>query len=344
MRRLLLAALVVVLGAAAFVWRDPGTPVEYREGAAASARVERASEAMDDEDAPFIPGGGADHPGVARPRSLRGTRVDGGLLIDENGRFVPTLDARRLFDYILTGSGEVPADALRARIIHEIERRVPTRAVADATALLDRYLAYRERVRALASAEGNDATDLDARLATLVALRREMLGTEAAEAFFAEEEADARRLLEVRRVMRDPALSPEARAERVAAIAAAVEAELPPKEREAHAATRLATTLRTAEEELKSRGGDAGEVQQLRERLAGPEAATRLADLDRQRAVWQSRVTAYRAARERLANDPALDEGRRATAIARLLEESFTEPERRRVAALDRLSAENPPP
>ncbi len=227
---------------------------------------------------------------------------------------MPTLDARRLFDYVLTASGEVSAEALRARIVHEIERRLPPGAVTEATALLDRYLAYRERVRAMAGAEGSDAADLEARLATLVALRREMLGAEAAEAFFAEEEADARRLLEVRRVMRDPALSAEARAERVAAIDAAAEAELPPEEREARAAMRLATTLRAAEDEVRSRGGDAAELQQLRERLAGPEAAGRLADLDRQRAAWQSRVDAYRAARERLANDPSLDEAARAAA------------------------------
>lgn len=337
MRRLLLAALVVVLGAAVFLSRPARAPVERGADAPPAVLAPEASQVADG--APILPGRGADRPGLARPRSLRGTRVDGGLLVDENGRFVPTLDARRLFDYVLTASGEVSAEALRARIVHEIERRLPPGAVTEATALLDRYLAYRERVRAMAGAEGSDAADLEARLATLIALRREMLGAEAAEAFFAEEEADARRLLEVRRVMRDPALSAEARAERIAAIDAAAEAELPPEEREARAAMRLATTLRAAEDEVRSRGGDAAELQQLRERLAGPEAAGRLADLDRQRAAWQSRVDAYRAARERLANDPSLDEAARAAATQRLLDESFTEPERRRVAALDRIAA-----
>jgi lipase chaperone LimK len=280
---------------------------------------------------------GPERPSVARPRSLRGTRVDGGLVVDESGHFVPTLDARRLFDYVLTASGELSPADLRARIVHEIERRLSPAAAAEATALLDRYLAYRERVRVLASTD--DGGDLEARLTTLMALRREVLGGDAAEAFFAEEEADARRLLEVRRVMRDPALSAEERAQRVAAIEQQVEADLPPEAREARAAERLAVTLRAAEEELHARGGDAAELQGLRERLAGPEAAARLADLDGRRTAWQARVETYRADRARIANDAALDAPGRTAALARLLEESFSEPERRRVAALDRLAA-----
>ena len=256
---------------------------------------------------------------------------------------MPTLDARRLFDYVLTASGEVSAEALRARL-RPRDRTPPPARSGNGGDGAPRALSppTANGCGRWRRAEGSDAADLEARLATLVALRREMLGAEAAEAFFAEEEADARRLLEVRRVMRDPALSAEARAERVAAIDAAVEAELPPEEREARAAMRLATTLRAAEDEVRSRGGDDAELQQLRERLAGPEAAGRLADLDRQRAAWQGRVDAYRTARERLASDPSLDEAGRAAAIARLLDESFTEPERRRVAALDRIAAGAP--
>ena len=54
---------------------------------------------------------------------------------------------------------------------------------------------------------------------------------------------------------------------------------------------------RAAEAEVRAQGGDAAQVQALRERLAGPEAAARLADLDRRRADWDARVQAFRAAR-----------------------------------------------
>src|SRR5262249_56086368 len=82
-----------------------------------------------------------------RPRSLRGTRVDGGLAVDADGRFVPGPETRRLFDYFLTATGEEPPERTRSRIVAEIERRLPPSARAEAVALLDRYLDYRERAR-----------------------------------------------------------------------------------------------------------------------------------------------------------------------------------------------------
>lgn len=277
-----------------------------------------------------------------RPRSLRGTRTDGGLVVDPDGRFVPTLDARRLFDYFLTTAGELPADALRARIVREIERRLAPDAARDATALLDRYLAYRDAVRLRAATGLARGDDLEGRLAMLAALRREMLGEAAAAAFFADDEAEARLALETRRILDDHALAVEERAARVEALYAAREAELPADVRAARATARLASTLRMAEAEVRARSGDADDLHALRERLAGPEAAMRLADLDRRRADWDGRVEAFRAARERLDHDPTLSPDARTAAVARLLAESFTPAERLRVEALDRIAATPP--
>lgn len=280
--------------------------------------------------------------GLTRPRSLRGTRTDGGLAVDANGRFVPTIDARRLFDYFLTASGEVPDADLAARVRQEIARRLAAEPAREASALFERYLAYRERVRALATADVPEIDDLETRLATLIALRREMLGPQAADAFFAEEEADARRMLEVRRIADDTSLSIEERAARVEEIFAAAEAGLPPEVRETRAAGRLATALRDAEAEIRAGGGGTAEVAAMRERLAGPEAAARLAELDQRRSAWRSRVDAFRAARDRLRSDASLAPEARDAAIARLQEESFTPPERRRVEALDRIDRPAP--
>ena len=97
--------------------------------------------------------------------------------------------------------------------------------------------------------------------------------------------------------------------------------------------------LPAAEAEVRAQGGDAAQVQALRERLAGPEAAARLADLDRRRADWDARVQAFRAARTRLEQDTSLSPDARAAAIAGLLDKSFTAPERQRVATLDGLAA-----
>lgn len=283
-----------------------------------------------------------------RPRSLRGTRTDGGLLLDTDGRFVPTLEARRLFDYFLTTEGEAAPEAVRARIVREITRRLPPDAARDATALLDRYLAYRAAARQRAAASPSGDGDMEGRLAMLAALRREILGEVAAEAFFAHEEAEARLLLETRRILSDQTLPPEARAAKVEALYAEREASLPDDVRAARAAARLASMLPAAEAEVRAQGGDAARVQDLRERLAGPEAAERLADLDRRRADWDTRLGAFRAARARLEQDATLSPDARKAAVADLLTKSFTPPERTRVAALDRIAgaptSATPPP
>ncbi|MEB2286299.1 MAG: hypothetical protein B6D46_08090 [Polyangiaceae bacterium UTPRO1] len=342
MRRALIPALVAL--AAAGVWLGRLRLAPPAPGGGAASAAPRAH----DLDTPGPSAlrastGGPDAAVPRRPRSLRGTRVDGGLVVDASGHLLPTIDARRFFDYFLTATGEVPDEELRARIVREIGRRLEDPAAGEAIALLDRYLAYRERVRALAAAAAPDAADLDARLTALAAIRRDVLGEEAAEAFFAAEEAEARRLLESRRIAGDPRLAPEERAARAEALFATAEAELPAEVREAHATARLAATLRAAEDEIRARGGDDAEIAAIRERLAGPEAAARLAALDRERAAWRERVAAFRAARDRLRRDPARDAAERAAAESRLLEESFAPAERRRVRALDRIDAEAAP-
>lgn len=339
MRRASLFALVVLAAAGALLGRAATTPGPRDAGPPIPADVLSAPAEDDAAYTPSAPPAEAEA-ALPRPRSLRGTRVDGALVVDADGHFLPTLDARRLFDYFLTATGEVPDDALRARIEREIARRLPEEAAREATALLDRYLVYRERVRALATADVPDDDDLDSRLSTLVALRRETLGPDAAEAFFAEEEADARRLLESRRIANDPTLAPEDRTARIEAIFATAEADLPAEVREARAASRVATTLRGAEDEIRARGGDAAEIAALRTRLVGPEAAARLAELDRARADWQGRVEVFREARARILADPSLAPTERDAAVVRLGEQSFTPAERRRVEALDRIDAE----
>jgi lipase chaperone LimK len=341
MRRGILATLAALVAAGVFSFRA-GAPLNGRVASESGGTNSAASRADDPSPSGIPPPDGAS--AVPRkPRSLRGTRVDGGLVVDDDGHFVSTLDARRLFDYFLTATGEVPDDDIRTRVRHEIDRRLPSGPAREAATVFDRYLVYRERVRTLATADVPDDGDLDARLATLIALRREVLGADTAEAFFADEEADARRLLAARRVSADTTLPPEERAARVEEIFREAEADLPQDVREARAAARTATTLRDAEAEIRARGGDETEITAMRERVAGPEAAARLADLDRRRAAWQTRVDAFRAARTSILNDGSLSAEARDAAVARLRDESFSEAERRRVAALDEIAAEATP-
>lgn len=265
-----------------------------------------------------------------RPRSLAGTHADGGLTVDAHGGFRASPETRWLFDYSLTATGEEPTPRIRARIVARLERRLPPAAAAEAVALLDRYLAYRERARDLA-AGGTATASPEERLEAVVRLRREVLGVADADALFAAEETRDRAALARRRALADPALSPEQRGRALADAAAA----LPESVRQADAAATLPLRLGAEEAALRSAGASDADVQRLRQDAVGPEAAARLAALDRERAEWQARLDGYRAARAAIDADPSRSAAERERQRSALLAARFTPTERLRVEALD---------
>jgi lipase chaperone LimK len=307
-------AVVVLLCAAAVHWphrRDVGG----RQHVTTPAPVAAPAAAPDEEDAASPTMG-------PRPRSLRGTRVDGGLAVDAGGRFRATPDARRLFDYFLAAAGEEPPERIRRRIVAAIEQRLHGDAARDATALLDRYLAYRDRARHTTTRED------------LLAARRETLGPDA-DALFADVTPLEDMAVEAARIANDPALGPDERAARRAAL----EAQLPESMREARAQVLAPLDLIEQESALRAAGASPDEIRALRERMAGADAADRLEALDRARADWDARIASYREARAAIEADSSLAAEARAQAIDDLIAARFTGPERVRVAALDRIAA-----
>ena len=128
--------------------------------------------------------------------------------MDAKGHFVPSTRALALFDYFLSASGEEPASQLRARIVAEIERRLPDPAAGEASAFLDRYLAYRaEGARAAADDRLAESADLERRLQWIRELRRAHFGAELAETLFGDEERAAALALERRRIVGDASLT-----------------------------------------------------------------------------------------------------------------------------------------
>jgi lipase chaperone LimK len=285
--------------------------------------------------APALP---RDEPGAGVAPSLAGTRVAGALPVDAGGHLVVVPEVREWFDWFLAAGGELPPEALRARLEAGIERRLDPPADAEARALLARYLAYREAVRALAE-EGGAELDLERRFQRLRELRRAHLG-DAAAVFFGAEEARTRVELERRRVARDAGLSAAERAARLEAL----EAELPAEVRATREAVLAAQRLRAEEAALREAGAGPGEIQALRERRVGAEAAARLEALDRRRADFAARLARYREARDVLEARGFADAAAREAALEALRAAHFREPERTRVRALDRLEAAGPAP
>lgn len=260
------------------------------------------------------------------PRSLRDTDVDGAVLVDGRGDLVVGPELLALFDYFLSAAGEEPSAALKARIVAAIRKRATGPAADQAIAMLDRYLAYRE---AGARMHVEDEADPAARLAALRELRREHFGEADATLLFGDEEREGEVAIERARILADATLSPEERDARLAEV----EATLPEEIRAAREAA-MRPLLQQAEElSLRAAGASDEEIHAHRLATVGPEAAERLAELDRQRAAWQKRLDAFADARAQLEATVADPDERRAAAEA-LLERDFTPEERLRVRAL----------
>lgn len=276
----------------------------------------------------------SDRPGAApRPGSLRGTDVDGGLVIDAEGHFVVTRDAIEMFDYFFVASGEESDEAIVRRIRAEIERRLPPGEREAALALLARYLAYREAAAALAR-DGSTRSPAEA-FERVVELRHEIFG-EDADVLFGDEEARVRISLAQREIARDSSLT---EAERQALIEA-LYAELPEEQRLARERAIAPARLRASEAALREAGAGDADIRAHRTELFGEEAADRLAALDRERAAWDARLEEYRRARDAVLADPSLGPQQRDAAVRALLEANFDGPERLRVEALDRIAAQ----
>src|SRR5512140_688446 len=269
-------------------------------------------------------------PPSALPASLEGTEADGVLEADAAGHLVITIELRRLFDHFLAASGEEPVATMRARIIAVLRARLPATAAAEAIEILDRYLAYRDAARRLVPPSADPAAGLD----QVHDLRGKMFSPAVVKAFFADEEAATYAALARRDVLADTTLSPAERERRLAEI----DARTPAAEREARAAAMAPLNEMNRETALRASGASDQQIAAARTAAFGPEAAARLADLDRAHAAWDARLAQFRAERAALLADPRLDDAERGRRIDDLLARSFTPPERIRVEALDRIA------
>ena len=324
-------AVIAVL-AAVLVTRRDCSPAGPRPRSPSPAEAPRAAAAAAPSPArPALAAGtGAEPPG-ALPGSLEGTEPDGAIAADPAGHLVIDRELRRLFDHFLIATGEEPLAAIRARIAAVLRARLPAGAAAEAEAILDRYLAYREAARQL-----SPGSDPRAGLGQIHDLRARMFAPEVARAFFADEEAATYAALDRRDAMLDPALSDVERARRLAEI----DARLPDAVREARAAATAPIDELHREQAMRAAGASDAQIAAARTAAFGAEAAARLADLDRARAAWDARLARFRAARAALIADSRLDDAERGRRIAELVAGSFTPEERIRVEALDRIAAQ----
>jgi lipase chaperone LimK len=327
----------VAIGVALAWWAAPRAVPSDGAPARAEAVAARA--------APTV--GGAAEPAVAAPTpvalrtgpgaapgSLDGTDPPGPLEEDAQGGLKLTRVVRDVFDYFLSTTGEEPVAQQRARVKAWLDGRLGVRAAAQALALYDTYTAYKSDLQAhLRDTRPTTVADMRARVDSLRAARARHFSPEVNRAFFGDEEARDGHSLERIAVLRDPALGPQEKARRLAALRAA----LPEALRQEQDVVEVVETLGTLTSDLQARAGTPQELRQLRETLVGADAADRLETLDRTNAAWNHRVATYLQQRAGIVGDPTLADSTRQARLDALRSEGFTASERLRLETIERI-------
>src|SRR5690554_3224283 len=226
-------------------------------------------------------------PAVQEPTSLRGTEVDGELLVDARGNLVLTSQVPHLFDYFLSLIGDESSQQARQCIRDHLTAQLDQPARTQALDLLETYLDYQYQLVDLEARfpVAERLEDLLAREQAVQQLRARLFSREAHEAFFAGEEIYNNFTLERLTIQQDPSLS-----DREKGLAIEALRENLPEEMQQLLVPQIHNDLREQTLALRAAGADEGRIRQLRMGMLGPEATERLEELDRSRAEWRERV------------------------------------------------------
>lgn len=236
--------------------------------------------------------------------SMAGTRPDGALRTNADERLEVNAELAYLFDYYLAGLGERPLETVRAEIIRELDRRLPAGAATEARRLLDAYLAYKQALAEVERGLQQGAVAGTAGVAQRARQRLEAMRQLRAN-YFSEAEiaglfgaSDAYDLDAIARmeIGADASLDEAGRQRRLAAL----DAQLPAAVKAEREAPSRVLRLAEAVSQARAGGADENEIYRLRSAALSPAAAGRLAEVDREEAEWQRRITAYQAQRRQL--------------------------------------------
>jgi lipase chaperone LimK len=269
------------------------------------------------------------------PKSLQGTEVDGMFEVDEHGNLRITRYVRQTFDYFLSALGEEDLATILNRLRAYIADKLPPRAAAQASALLDTYIAYREALSKLPPVPDalNNLTAVRQQKQTIADLRSRYFDRNTTQAFFGDEEAYDEYTLSRLEILQNKNFTEAQKAEKIRQL----QQQQPVALQEEIRAINQFQELNSLTRQWKQNKGTTEELRRIREQIVGPEAADRLEALDRETQQWDNRMNDYLGQRDQILNNTSLSTEGRQQLIALIRQKSFNTQELVRVDALERL-------
>ncbi|CBL44415.1 lipase chaperone [gamma proteobacterium HdN1] len=258
--------------------------------------------------------------------SLAETDIPPLPLVDSNGNLPPQRALRDLFDYFLALDGESDPSTIQNLTQSWVVANLPEHAAAQAIQMLNDYQNLNERLKTVA--ENFQGDRLEDKLQQIADTRKEVLGEDAANAFFGEDEAYDRyslAQLEERRTH-----SGAVPAEDQELLLANLPPELQTRQRERIQQQSLIETT----QRMEKNGASGAAIYQYQMLHGTPEVADRYQALTERRNAWNGKLDHYIQQRDEITKQAFSDEEKQRR-IEQLRVTSFTPTEQLRVNALE---------
>jgi len=272
-------------------------------------------------------------------RSFEGTTQDGNLSRDGGSELQVSAELRLLFDYYLTATGEKQLPEIRAEIERVLDQKLSAQAALQAKNLLARYIQYKQ---ALVSVETN-AQNISLNKTSMAAAARQRWSAmqQTRQRFFSEKENqamfgfdDAYDMDALNRmdVAENTSLNPEQKQAQLQALDDALPAAL----REEKNAPYQVIRLEEQASQLRANGASDADIYTMRANATSPEAATRLAEVDREEAIWKARIQQYQEQKNKLNTEMAFHSAtEKQAALDQVRKQYFNADEQRRLPAYE---------
>lgn len=277
-------------------------------------------------------------------RSMEGTSVDGQATQADDGNLVVNAELRLMFDYYLAATGEKSIPDIKREIENVLNQKLKPHAAAQAKELLARYLGYKQALLDLEKNTGASATShtnnmsndmisaMQNRWQSMQKLRLQFFSAKDNQALFGFDDAYDMDALARLEISQNPAYSDKQKQEKLQALDATMSQEL----REAKNAPYQIIRLEEQAQQLRSSGASEDDIYRMRAAAVSPEAANRLADLDREEAEWKTRIANYlEQRRQLLSRDENKSTTDKIAALQQLRDRYFSIQEQYRLAAYE---------
>jgi lipase chaperone LimK len=163
-------------------WQQEGVANPFGKGAQAAAQSDKTLTV------------GSSAPISLAHTSLAGTQPDGDWGIDAQGQLKASRALRQRFDYYLSLIGEMPLADIHALVLQAAKQSLKEPALGQVIALWERYVQLQQHAWKHA-VDLRQSASWSAALSERQIVRRQMLGADVAQAFYADEERELQDML-----------------------------------------------------------------------------------------------------------------------------------------------------